>query len=108
MTGWLISHPTVLSSSRLIPPHVETVLTHSKCVLLPKVAGGGLVVVGGELPECRDILCLYQSIVEACHCLHYLVLKEIVCLQTEVADLDRVEGRTASTIPTGNSSNSSS
>ena len=55
MTGWLISHPTVLSSSRLIPPHVETVLTHSKCVLLPKVAGGGLVVVGGELLECGDV-----------------------------------------------------
>ena len=59
MNGWLISHPTVLYSSRLIPPHVETVLTHSKCVLLRKVlrkvAGGGLVVIGGELLECGDV-----------------------------------------------------
>ena len=55
MTGWLTSHPTALFSSRLIPPHVETVLTHSKCVLLQKVAGGGLVVVDHELLECGDI-----------------------------------------------------
>ena len=37
-------------SSRLILPHVETVLTHNKGVLLPKVAGSGLVVVDGEHP----------------------------------------------------------
>ena len=48
MIGQHISHPTVVHSSRLILPHGETVLTRSKCVLLPKVAGGGLVVVDDE------------------------------------------------------------
>ena len=61
MIGWVISHPTVVSSSRLISPYVETkvagssialllVLTRDKYVLLPKVAGGGLVVVDDEHP----------------------------------------------------------
>ena len=36
-------------------PALQPVLTHSKCVLLRKVAGGGLVVIGGELLECGDV-----------------------------------------------------
>ena len=59
MTGWLISHPTVVLSSRPVLPYGEVIkegsnivlllgLTHGKCVLLPKGAGGELVVVGGE------------------------------------------------------------
>ena len=59
MIGWLISHPTVVLSSRPILPRVEVIkegsnivlllgLTHGKCVLLPKVAGDELVVVDGE------------------------------------------------------------
>ena len=39
-----------MSSSRLILLHVETVLTHSKGVLLPRVAGSELVVVDSEHP----------------------------------------------------------
>ena len=50
MIGQHISHPTEVFSSRLILPHVETVLTHSKCVLLLEVVGGGLVVVDDEHP----------------------------------------------------------
>ena len=50
MIGRILSHPTVVSSTRLTLPPVETVLTHGKCVLLPKVAGGGLVVVDDEHP----------------------------------------------------------
>ena len=46
----MISHSTVVSSSRLILPHVGTVLTRNKCVLLPTVAGGGFVVVDDEHP----------------------------------------------------------
>ena len=50
MINPLVSHPTVVSSSRLILPHVETVLRHGKCVLLLKVVGGELVVVVDEYP----------------------------------------------------------
>ena len=59
MIGKRVSHPTVALSSRPILPCVEVieggsnivlllVLTHGKCVLLPKVAGDELVVVDGE------------------------------------------------------------